>query len=168
MQIDPEIYQILTWSTTCCMWRVEKILRSEEKKTYLFTKCKKTLGKIFSLPSAKGKHSANLLLCRVPLMDTQQTPNGRHTNWRISTWRFFAVYLCFAECFFLVCRVVFFQHSAKSLVCQMPLFCRVWFLQHSANNFFYRVPDGMHSANTLVLSKSPVSGSDLLYLIKFQ
>ena len=51
-----------------------------EKKTYLFAECKKTLDKIISLPSAKGKHSTNLLLCRVPLTDTRQTSNGRHTN----------------------------------------------------------------------------------------
>ena len=31
-ETDPEIYQILTWSTTCCMWIIEKVLRSEEKK----------------------------------------------------------------------------------------------------------------------------------------
>ena len=39
-ETDPEIYQILTWSTTCCMWRVEKVSRLE-KKTYLFAECKK-------------------------------------------------------------------------------------------------------------------------------
>lgn len=53
---------------------------------------------------------------------------------------FFAVCLCFAECFFLVCRVVFFQHSTKSLVCRVLLFCRVWFLQHSTNDFFIEYP----------------------------
>jgi len=63
--------------------------------------------KLISLPSAKGKHSVNLLLCRVPLTDTQQSSNGWHTNWRMSTWRFFAVCLCFTDCFFLVCRVFF-------------------------------------------------------------
>ena len=58
----------------------------------------------------------------------------------MSTWRIFAACLCFAECIFLLCRVVFFQHSAKSLVCRVPLFCRVWFLQHSTNNFFAECP----------------------------
>ena len=111
-----------------------------EKKTYLFAECQKTLAKIISLSSAKEKHSANLLLCRVPLTDTRQTPNGRHTNWRMSTWRFFAECLCFVECFFLVYRVVFFQHLAKNLICRVPLFCRVLFLQHSANSFVAECP----------------------------
>ena len=34
--MDPEIYQFLTWSTTCCMWRVEKVSRSGVKKNLLF------------------------------------------------------------------------------------------------------------------------------------
>ena len=46
-QTDLEIYQNLTWSTTCCMWRAEKVLRLEEK--------------------------TNLFLCRVPNKYTQQT-----------------------------------------------------------------------------------------------
>jgi len=66
-------------------------------------------------------------------MDTQQTPNGRYTNWRMSTWRFFAVCLYFAE-------LSFFSTQQKSLVCRVPLFCRVWFLQHSANIFFAECP----------------------------
>ena len=122
-----------------------KSLKVRREKNLFICRVQKTLGKIISLPSAKWKHSTNLLLCRVPLTDTRQTPNGRHTNWRMSMWRFFAKCLCFAECFFLICRVVFFQHSAKSLVCRVPLFCRVWFLQHSAN--------------ILALGKSSVSGS---------
>ena len=54
-------------------------VRREKKLIYL-PSAKKTLGKIISLSSAKGKHSANLLLCRVTVTDTRQTPNGRHTN----------------------------------------------------------------------------------------
>ena len=34
--MDPEIYQFLTWTTTCCMWRVEKVLRPGVKKNLLF------------------------------------------------------------------------------------------------------------------------------------
>ena len=34
--MDPEIYQILTWSTTRCMWSVEKVSRLEVKKNLLF------------------------------------------------------------------------------------------------------------------------------------
>ena len=54
-------------------------VRREKKFIYL-SSAKKTLGKIISLPSAKEKHSANLLLCQVPLTDTRRTLNGRHTN----------------------------------------------------------------------------------------
>jgi len=54
-------------------------VRREKKFIYL-SSAKKTLGKIISLPIAKGKHSANLRLCRVLLTDTRQTPNDRHTN----------------------------------------------------------------------------------------
>ena len=142
------------------MWYVESKksfkIRSE-KKTYLFAKCQKTLGKIISLPSAKEKHSASLLLCRVSLMDTRQTTNGWHTKWRMSTWWFFAKCLCFADCFFLVYRVVFFQHLAKILVCRVLLFCRVWFLKHSTDNFFVEClmkctwQIFWHSANLLFL-----------------
>jgi len=58
-----------------------KSFKSEEKKNLFICRVpKKRLGKIISLPSAKEKHSANLLLRRVPLTDTRQTPNGRHTN----------------------------------------------------------------------------------------
>jgi len=46
----------------------------------------------------------------------------------------------FCRVFFLICRVVFFQHSTKCLLCRVPLFCRVWFLQHSANDFFVECP----------------------------
>ena len=51
-----------------------------EKNLFICRVPKKTLSKIISLPSAKEKQSANLLLCRVPQTETQQTPNGRHTN----------------------------------------------------------------------------------------
>jgi len=122
------------------MWRVEKVSRSKEKKNYLFAECKKTFGKIISLPSAKEKHSANLLLCRVPLMDTGKlltagtlTDGCPRDGFLLSVSRLPSV-------FFLVCRVVFFQHSTKRLVCRVPLFCRVWFLQHSANNFCTECP----------------------------
>ena len=54
-------------------------IRREKKLIYL-PSAKKTLSKIISLPSAKEKHSANLFLCRMPLTDTRQTPNDRHTN----------------------------------------------------------------------------------------
>ena len=60
---------------------VEKVSRSEEKKKLIYLQsAKKTLGKIISLSSAKEKHSVNLLLRRVPLTDTRQTPNGQHTS----------------------------------------------------------------------------------------
>ena len=41
------MYQILTWSATCCMWRVEKISKWEDKKKFI------------ALPCAKKKHTAN-------------------------------------------------------------------------------------------------------------
>jgi len=62
------------------MWSVEKPSRSEEKKIIYLPSAKKIIGKLISLSSAKEKNLANLLLCRVPLTDTQQTPNSRHTN----------------------------------------------------------------------------------------
>ena len=101
-------------------------IRREKKLIYLPSAKTKTLGKIISLPSAKGKHSTNLLLCRVPLTDTRQTPNGRHTNWRMSTWWFFAVSL-FCWMFFLVHRVVFCRHSAKSLFVECHYFAKCGF-----------------------------------------
>ena len=45
----PQIYKILTWSTTCCMQRVEKVSRTEEGKKFR--------------------------LCRVPIKNTRQTYN---------------------------------------------------------------------------------------------
>ena len=59
--MDLEIYQILTWSTTCCMWIVEKVSRPEEKK------------KLISLPSDNQIHLANIFLYRVPNNYTRQT-----------------------------------------------------------------------------------------------
>ena len=53
--------------------------RSEEKNLFI-CRVQKTLGKLISLLSVGKKHSTNLFLCRVPLTDTRQTPNGRHTN----------------------------------------------------------------------------------------
>ena len=100
-------------------------VRREKKLIYL-PSAKKTLGKLISLPSEK-KHSVNLLLCRVPLTDTRQTPNGRHTNWQMSTWRFIAECLYFAERFFLVCWVLFLQHSAKSLFVEWHYFAECVF-----------------------------------------
>ena len=47
--MDPEIYQILTCSTTCCMWRVEKVWRAGEEIKFWF--------------------------CRVPIKNTRQTYN---------------------------------------------------------------------------------------------
>ena len=41
------MYQILTWSATCCMWRVETVSKWEDKK------------KIITLLCAKKKHTAN-------------------------------------------------------------------------------------------------------------
>ena len=95
---------------------------------------------------AGKKHSANLFLCRVPLTDTRQTPNGRHTNWQISTWLFFAECLYFIECFLAL---------DKEFVCRVQLFCWVFFLQHSAKILFAECPKDctrqtpLHSANWL-------------------
>ena len=56
----PEIYQILTWSTTCCMYRVEKVSRAEEgKKFRLCREPTQNTRKMINLPSAIKKHSAN-------------------------------------------------------------------------------------------------------------
>ena len=57
-----------------------KSFKVRREKNLFICRVQKTLSKIISMPSAKEKHSANLLLCRVPLTDTRQTPNGRHTN----------------------------------------------------------------------------------------
>ena len=139
------------------MWTVEKVSRSEEKKKLIYlSSAKKILGKIISLLSAKEKHSANLFLCRVPLTDTRQTPNGQHTPWRMFTWRFFAECLCFAECFFSNLPSGVFSALGKDI--GMPsavILPSVWFLKHSTNNFFVECPikrtrqTFWHSANLL-------------------
>ena len=133
-------------------------IRREKKLIYL-PSAKKTLGKIISLPSAKEKHSANLLLRRVPLTDTRQTPNGRHTSWRMSTWQFFAECLCFAECFFLVCRVFFF--STRQRVClPSAIILPSVFFAALGKELVCRVPDRIHSTNIFALSKSAISSGE--------
>ena len=57
-----------------------KSFKARNEKNLFICRVQKTLGKLISLPSAGKKHSAKLFFCQVPLMDTRQTPNGRHTN----------------------------------------------------------------------------------------
>ena len=77
------MYQILTYSTTCCMWRVGKVSRCEEKmflllcpveKKYttdlllcLFAVCQKT-HTAKTLPCAKLKHTAKHGLAVCPII----------------------------------------------------------------------------------------------------
>ena len=66
--------QILTWSATCCMWRVEKISKWEDKKKFIALPCaKKNTRQTMTLPcalvlpcvflSTLGKNH----VCRVPV-----------------------------------------------------------------------------------------------------
>ena len=64
-QIDPEIYQILTWSTTCCILTVEKVSSSEEKKTYLFEEFQKTLGKTETLDKKPPREHSSVSVLAV-------------------------------------------------------------------------------------------------------
>ena len=85
--------QILTWSATCCMWRVETVSKWEDKKNYCFAVCqKKTHGKPWlcrvsqkstrqsiSLPCAlilrvfSWAHSAKIMFAVCPWICTRQT-----------------------------------------------------------------------------------------------
>ena len=78
----------------------------------------------------------------------------------MSTWRFFAECLCFAECFFLVCRVFFF--SARQRVClPSAIILPSIFFAALDKELVCRVADRMHSANIYALSKYAISGSVL-------
>ena len=131
----------------------------KEKNLSICRVPKKTLGKIISLPSTKGKHSTNLLLCRVPLTDTRQTPNGRHTNWRMSTWRCFYQVSLFCRVFFLSLSSGLFSVLGKDIGMPSAIILPSVVFEALGKQLFCRVPDGMHSANLLALGKSAVSGS---------
>jgi len=48
------MYQILTWSATCCMWRVEKVSKWEDKKNLLLGRVpKKSTRQTMTLPCVK-------------------------------------------------------------------------------------------------------------------
>ena len=63
--MGPEIYKILTWSTTCCMWRVEKVSRTEEKKKLIYLPSDKKNTRQTQRHSAKNRHvDIRQLVCR--------------------------------------------------------------------------------------------------------
>ena len=89
------MYQILIWSSTCCMWRVEKVSTWEKEKILLL--CCKTHGKIMLYHFAmyhKKAHIIIFLYC-VPKKSTRQS-------------------------FFIVCYIFAVCAYEKKIICCVP------------------------------------------------
>jgi len=116
------------------MWRAEKVLRSEEKKTCFFTECQtNTLDKHISLPSAKYLHLQTYFFAECICLPGVFT-NGHSANVLTdSTWtngcprggslpsaklcRVFFAFLPSA----IILPSVFLKHSAKIFFAECPI-----------------------------------------------
>ena len=109
------MYQILTWSATCCMWRVETVSKWEDKKNLLLCRVqKKTHGKPWLCRVSKKTHG-KVFLCRV-LKKAHGKP-----------------WLCRVLWF---CRVFSWAHSAKIMFDVCPWICTRQTMVHTAKSKF--------------------------------
>ena len=110
------MYQILTWSATCCMWRVEKVSKWEDKKNFIALSCAKkkhTTNHDFAV--CHKKTHGKVFLCRV-LKKTHGKP-----------------WLCRVLWF---CRVFSWAHSAKIMFAVCPWICTRQTMVHTAKSKF--------------------------------